>query len=100
MVALDKVLPREEQAGPAVGWHREQADELVLKKLVEDHHRWTGSLRARELLDHWADARSRFVKVFPHEYRRVLAERAARATAAAVVIQAQGKAPAAAAPAK
>jgi ABC-type thiamine transport system ATPase subunit len=31
--------------------HRELADEALLKKLIEDHHRWTGSLRARELLD-------------------------------------------------
>ncbi len=79
MVALDKVPPREEQAGTAAGWHREQTDEALLKKLIEEHHRWTGSLRARELLDHWADSRNRFVKVFPHEYKRALAERAAKA---------------------
>jgi len=54
--------------------HMQQADETLLKKLIEDHHRWTGSLRARELLDNWADARSRFVKVFPTEYKRALAE--------------------------
>jgi glutamate synthase (NADPH/NADH) large chain len=92
MVTLEKVLPRDQQAGPAVGWHREQSDELLLKKLVEDHHRWTGSLRARELLDHWADARARFVKVFPHEYKRVLVERAARAEAAATTSKAQASA--------
>ncbi|MDP1901349.1 MAG: glutamate synthase-related protein [Rubrivivax sp.] len=91
MVALEKVLPREEQAGPAAGWHREQADEALLKKLIEEHHRWTGSLRARELLDHWADSRNRFVKVFPHEYKRALAERAAKAEA---VAPHGGKAPA------
>ena len=39
-------------------------------------------LRAREILDHWAEARGKFVKVFPHEYKRVLAERAAKAEAA------------------
>ena len=83
MVSLDKVAARAEQAGPAVGWHQETADEALLKKLVEEHHRWTGSLRAREILDHWTEARARFVKVFPHEYKRVLAERAARAEAAA-----------------
>jgi glutamate synthase (NADPH/NADH) large chain len=83
MVALDKVAPREEQAGTAAGWHREQTDEALLKKLIEEHHRWTGSLRARELLDHWADSRNRFVKVFPHEYKRALAERAAKADAGA-----------------
>ncbi|HZF79462.1 MAG TPA: glutamate synthase-related protein, partial [Rubrivivax sp.] len=68
MVALDKVVAREQQPGPPVGLHREQHDEALLKKLIEEHHRWTGSLRAPDLLDHWADARARFVKVFPHEY--------------------------------
>jgi glutamate synthase (NADPH/NADH) large chain len=89
MVSLDTVLARDEQAVPAVGLHAEQADEVLLKKLIEDHHRWTGSLRARELLDHWSDARAKFVKVFPHEYKRVLAERAAKAAAAVATGKAQ-----------
>jgi len=97
MVALDKVLPRAEQAGPTVGWHLETADEVLLRKMVEDHHRWTGSLRAREILDSWAESRTRFVKVFPHEYKRVLAERAARAEAAAATGKAQASAAAVAA---
>lgn len=82
MVALGPVVAKDEQTGPAVGWHRETADEALLKKLIEDHHRWTGSLRAREILDHWAVSRAKFVKVFPHEYQRVLAERAERAAKA------------------
>jgi glutamate synthase (NADPH/NADH) large chain len=98
MVTLDKVLPRDEQGGPAIGWHREMADEALLKKLIEDHHRWTGSLRAREILDSWAEMRGKFVKVFPHEYKRVLAERAAKAEAAAATGKA--KSSAAAVPAK
>jgi len=49
-------------------------DDADLKKLIEDHHRWTGSRRAREILDQWASAREKFIKVFPHEYRRALAE--------------------------
>jgi glutamate synthase (NADPH/NADH) large chain len=100
MVTLEKLQAREEQPGPAAGWHLEQPDEVLLKKLIEDHHRWTGSLRARELLDHWAEARGRFVKVLPHEYKRVLAERTARAAAAAAVTHAQGKSQAATVPAK
>jgi glutamate synthase (NADPH/NADH) large chain len=28
------------------------------KKLLEDHNRWTGSKRARELLDNWAESRA------------------------------------------
>ncbi|MBC7942112.1 MAG: glutamate synthase subunit alpha, partial [Chitinophagaceae bacterium] len=93
MVALDKLLPREEQAGAEpTGLHREQADEVTLKKLIEDHHRWTGSLRAREILDHWAESRARFVKVFPHEYKRALAGRAAKAEAATATSKARASA--------
>jgi glutamate synthase (NADPH/NADH) large chain len=40
--------------------------------LVEKHFRYTGSLRARMILDQWAAMRTRFVKVFPHEYKRAL----------------------------
>jgi len=98
MVALDKVVPQAEQSGAPAGWHREQADEALLKKLIEDHHRWTGSLRAREILDHWSESLARFVKVFPHEYKRVLGERGAKAQAAAATSKA--KVSAAAVPAK
>jgi glutamate synthase (NADPH) large chain len=98
MVALEKVVSRDEQTGAAIGWHREQPDEAILKRLVEDHHRWTGSLRAREILDHWAASRAKFVKVFPHEYKRALAERAAKAEADAATGKA--KASAASVPAK
>jgi glutamate synthase (NADPH) large chain len=76
MVSLDKVLTTAEQQAqldPAI-WHRGQSDEALLKKLIEDHHKWTGSLRAREILDQWASARAKFVKVFPTEYKRALAE--------------------------
>ena len=51
-------------------------DDVKLKRLIEEHHRWTGSRRAREILDHWSASRERFVKVFPHEYRRALSEMA------------------------
>jgi glutamate synthase (NADPH/NADH) large chain len=95
MVALEKVLPQEEQTGPKVGLHREMTDETLLKKLIEDHHRWTGSLRARELLDNWAAARAKFIKVFPHEYKRVLLERAAKAEAAATTKKARASSAAA-----
>ncbi len=76
MVTLDKVLTAAEQADqidPAV-WHKGQADEALLKGLIEDHHKWTGSLRAREILDRWAEMRGKFVKVFPTEYKRALGE--------------------------
>ncbi len=76
MVALEPVVSQVEQAAsvPRNTWHRDQTDEAQLKKLLEDHHRWTGSKRARELLDNWAASRARFVKVFPTEYKRALVE--------------------------
>jgi len=94
MVALDKVLPREEQEStqdPA-SWHhierKAEPDEAILKRLIEAHHKWTGSLRARQLLDHWADSRAKFVKVFPHEYKRALAEMASKQVSPAAVQEA------------
>ena len=76
MVSLTRVLPaaEHEQSIDRGIWHREQTDEALLKSMVADHHKWTGSLRAREILDHWAAARGKFVKVFPNEYKRALAE--------------------------
>ena len=76
MVALERVLPSDEQEAsiPRAIWHRDQTDEAQLKKLLEAHSRYTGSRRARDLLDNWAAARSRFVKVFPTEYKRALVE--------------------------
>ncbi|WP_157266122.1 glutamate synthase-related protein [Azohydromonas aeria] len=91
MVALEKVLPAEEQraAQGEASFHKGQPDEVLLKKLVEDHHKWTGSLRAREILDNWAAARAKFVKVFPHEYKRALGEMAARREAGATIAKAK-----------
>jgi len=82
MVSMDKVLDEKRQIAelPQALWHRGLADEAQLKKLLEDHHRWTGSKRARALLDHWEQARAKFVKVFPNEYKRALGELAAAAT--------------------
>ncbi|MCV2421894.1 glutamate synthase-related protein [Paucibacter sp. DJ2R-2] len=104
MVALDKLLPSHEQEATVdrAVWHHlgdaeVQTDEAILKKMLEDHHRWTGSARARHILDHWAESRAKFVKVFPHEYRRALGEIHAAKQAASTIEQA--KAPASAKPA-
>ena len=90
MVSLSKVETSAEQeaAGTPALWHQSQTDEVLLKKMIEDHHKWTGSLRAREILDHWGESRGRFVKVFPNEYKRALAEQAAKASMLASETQA------------
>jgi glutamate synthase (NADPH) large chain len=106
MVTLEKLQTAQEQEASVdkAIWHRvkgvdgldreAQTDEAILKKLLEDHHRWTGSQRARDILDHWAEARAKFIKVFPNEYRRALGELNAAKEAATTI--AQAKAPAAA----
>jgi glutamate synthase domain-containing protein 3 len=52
----------------------EPEDESQVKRLLEHHVRYTGSRRGQEVLAGWAQHRGRFVKVFPKEYRRALAE--------------------------
>jgi glutamate synthase (NADPH) large chain len=76
MVGLEKVLSTAEQlvqTDPAT-WHRGECDEIVLKGLIERHFKLTGSETARQILDNWDSARLKFVKVFPHEYKRALGE--------------------------
>jgi glutamate synthase (NADPH/NADH) large chain len=58
--------------------HLGLADEVLLKRLVESHARYTGSAVARRILEDWPNYRARFVKVMPHEYRRALTELAAQ----------------------
>jgi glutamate synthase (NADPH/NADH) large chain len=52
----------------------EAEDEVALRRLVENHARYTNSKRAQAVLAGWGQYRSKFVKVFPKEYRRALAE--------------------------
>ena len=47
-------------------------DVAEVRGLLERHRDLTGSPRAAWILEHWADAQQRFIKVFPHEYKRVL----------------------------
>jgi glutamate synthase (NADPH) large chain len=46
-------------------------DVRVIKNLVSRHLELTGSRRAQWILDNWGEAIPRFIKVFPHEYKRV-----------------------------
>jgi len=94
MVSLGRVLPvaDQEQSLERAVWHREQADETLLKSLITDHHKWTGSLRARDILDRWNEALPKFVKVFPNEYKRALAEISLKAMTALGEIRATSEA--------
>ena len=56
----------------------EASDSATLKGLIEEHRRLTGSSVAARVLDGWDSYLPKFVKIMPRDYRRVLAERAAR----------------------
>ncbi len=82
MVAVEPLASTSEQEAKLdkALWHRverggaAESDEVILKTLIERHFRYTGSTRARTLLDDWSNAREQFVKVFPGEYKRALGE--------------------------
>jgi glutamate synthase (NADPH/NADH) large chain len=86
MVEVERVLPSAEQEASIdrAVWHSvirgeaAETDEAILKRIIERHFKFTGSTRARNLLDDWSNSRARFVKVFPHEYRRALGELGSR----------------------
>jgi glutamate synthase domain-containing protein 2/glutamate synthase domain-containing protein 1/glutamate synthase domain-containing protein 3 len=44
----------------------------LVRNLVARHFELTRSPRAAWILDNWSEALSRFIKVFPHEHKRVL----------------------------
>jgi glutamate synthase (NADPH) large chain len=50
----------------------ETEDDENLIELLNDHVTFTGSNRARTLLDNWATARHEFVRVISPQYRRIL----------------------------
>ncbi|MGI4848891.1 MAG: glutamate synthase-related protein, partial [Janthinobacterium lividum] len=84
-LAMVELLPmvsgmEQEASGERAIWHTPvrggaaMTHEAILRGLIERHFKYTGSTRARLLLDDWAASRARFVMVFPTEYKRALAE--------------------------
>jgi len=77
-----------------------EADVDRVRGLLERHRDLTGSPRAAWILEHWADAQPRFIKVFPHEYKRVLGVARAEAVPSAVHVSPKISPPVAAATAE
>jgi len=59
-----------------------ETDRFELRRLIEEHERRTGSTVAAHLLEDWDEQAGRFVKIFPIDYKRVLAELESEATGA------------------
>ncbi|MGO9007912.1 MAG: glutamate synthase large subunit [Beijerinckiaceae bacterium] len=88
MVELEPVAEEEElnqrlhhQGGDLAGHGRVDVmrdmtryDAERLHQLISNHLKYTGSARARALLDKWDEYKPKFRKVMPVEYRRALAE--------------------------
>jgi glutamate synthase (NADPH) large chain len=47
-------------------------DVLLVQRLIKKHVDYTGSRRGQLILSSWPSFRSKFVKIFPHDYKRVL----------------------------
>ncbi|MDH5525878.1 MAG: glutamate synthase subunit alpha, partial [Nitrospirota bacterium] len=60
-----------------------EADDVAeVRQMVERHLEFTGSVVAQEILDDWEEAYPQFIKVFPVELKRVMAERVEQAKGA------------------
>jgi glutamate synthase (NADPH/NADH) large chain len=87
--ADDPARPRQRSPGvddPGMG-DMLRFDAERLRILVERHALRTGSAFARALLEDWENARARFVKVMPKDYRRALLELRAAPSAGAVAAE-------------
>ena len=60
------------------------ADTALLRSLIENHAKCTGSERAKTILANWSMWLPKFIKVMPTEYRRALGELAVKKANAAI----------------
>jgi glutamate synthase (NADPH/NADH) large chain/glutamate synthase (ferredoxin) len=56
-------------------------DKKLLHEMITSHFMYTGSRKAKQVLDSWDATLPKFVKVMPVDYKRVLAERKRKAAA-------------------
>ena len=56
------------------------ADQALLKDWIYRHYEATGSPRAKRILENWSAMLPKFVKVYPHEFKRVMTQRAQKET--------------------
>lgn len=73
MVSLERVMHVDQVPADAVH-HLDQPDEVTLLSLIKQHINYTDSVRAKAILADWENARDKFIKVMPNEYKRALIE--------------------------
>lgn len=50
----------------------ETEDEIIVKKMIEEHLKYTGSDRAAEILNNWQSYKLKFIRVMPRDYKRMI----------------------------
>jgi len=50
----------------------ETEDEMMVKEMIEKHLKYTGSDRAAEILNNWEKYKSKFIRVMPCDYKRMI----------------------------
>ncbi len=78
LTTLDETDALPESHGRVHFNHLNKADEHALREQIEKHLIYTGSERARLILEDWKSYLPKFTKVMPTDYRRALQERAAQ----------------------
>jgi glutamate synthase (NADPH/NADH) large chain len=68
----------------------EPEDAMLLEALMRKHVAYTNSPRAKRILENWPANLKDFVKVFPHEYKRILAKKPVAAEKLESVLTAMG----------
>ncbi len=56
-------------------------DQSLVKSLLTKHVEWTGSAKAKSVLENWGAMLPKFVKVYPKDYRRVMEQQKAKTAA-------------------
>jgi glutamate synthase domain-containing protein 3 len=46
-----------------------------LKHLIENHYQFTKSEKAKQVLENFEDVKTQFVKIIPHDFKRILEEK-------------------------
>jgi glutamate synthase (NADPH) large chain len=71
-VDLEPVLESQDAGLVDTRFETRFAEVELVRNLVARHIELTRSPRAAWILDNWSEALSRFIKIFPHEHKRVL----------------------------
>ncbi len=78
MVTLEQIDANEPRVDAAAIGNPLAHDAQRLKGLIEQHLNLTGSTRAKQILDNWAQMLPKFVKILPVDYKRALEEATAK----------------------